>query len=167
MKYRLGLLIFLVFCLALPSMAQIKNADPEKLENIRHLLTMVGADKVRDAMMNQMVDGLKKNLPPIGQDEQARKMTDRLVELLREEIKKADFNSITVELYDKYFTAEEIKALIQFYSSPVGQKATGVLPTLAQESTSRGMELGQAAGTRAFTRWINEYPEVKKTLGAK
>src|SRR6516162_377982 len=98
MKYRLGLLIFLVFCLALPSMAQIKNADPEKLENIRHLMTMVGADRVRDAMMNQMIDGLKKNLPPIGQDEQARKMTDRLVELLREEMKKADFNSVTIEL---------------------------------------------------------------------
>ena len=167
MKYRLGLLIFLVFCLALPSMAQIKNADPEKLENIRHLLTMVGADKVRDAMMNQMIEGLKKNLPPIGQDEQARKMTDRLVELLREEMKKADFNSVTIELYDKYFTGDEIKALIQFYSSPVGQKATEILPTLAQESTGRGMELGQAAGTRAFTRWLNEFPEVKKTLGAK
>jgi hypothetical protein len=29
------------------------------------------------------------------------------------------------------------------------------------------MEVGQAAGTRAFTRWINEFPELKKSLGAK
>jgi hypothetical protein len=167
MRHRLTLLILLLFCLAMPGMAQTRSADPEKIENIRHLLTMVGADKVRDAMMNQMIDGLKKNLPPIGQDEQARKMTGRLMDLLREEMKKADFNTITVDLYDKYFTADEIKSLIQFYSSPVGQKATQVLPTLTQESITRGMELGEAAGTRAFTRWLNEFPELKKSLGGK
>jgi uncharacterized protein len=167
MGHRLTLLVLLLFCMAMPGMAQTGSADPEKIENIRHLLTMVGADKIRDAMMNQMIDGLTKNLPPIGQDEQARKMTTRLMELLREEMKKADFNSITVDLYDRYFTADEIKSLIQFYSSPVGQKATQVLPALTQEATSRGMELGQAAGTRAFTRWFNEFPEVKKSLGGK
>src|SRR6478609_8360180 len=112
MRHRLTLLVLLLFCMAIPGMAQTRNADPEKIENIRHLLTMVGADKIRDAMMNQMIDGLTKNLPPIGQDEQARKMTTRLMELLREEMKKADFNSITVDLYDKYFTSDEIKSLI-------------------------------------------------------
>jgi hypothetical protein len=153
--------------MAMPGMAQTRSTDTEKLENIHHLLNMVGADKIRDAMMNQMIDGLTKNLPPIGQDEQARKMMSRLMDLLREEMKKADFNSITVDLYDKYFTADEIKSLIQFYSSPVGQKATQVLPTLTQEATSRGMQVGQAAGTRAFARWFNEFPEVKKSLGGK
>src|SRR5215471_1023488 len=154
MRHRLTLLVLLLCCMAMPGVAQTRSTDPEKLENIHHLLNMVGADRIRDTMMNQMIDGLTKNLPPIGQDEQARKMTSRLMELLREELKKADFNSITVDLYDKYFTAEEIKSLIQFYSSPVGQKATQVLPTLTQESTSRGMEVGRAAGTRAFTRWL-------------
>ena len=167
MRHRLTLLVLLLSCMATSGMAQTRSTDPEKLENIHHLLNMVGADKIRDTMMNQLLDAMTKNLPSIGQDEQARKMTSRLVELLREEMKKADFNSITVDLYDRYFTADEIKSLIQFYSSPVGQKATQVLPALTQEATSRGMELGQAAGTRAFTRWFNEFPEVKKSLGGK
>jgi hypothetical protein len=37
-----------------------------------------------------------------------------------------------------------------------------VLPVLTQESTSRGMEMGQAAGMKAVERWMNEFPELKK-----
>jgi hypothetical protein len=110
---------------------------------------MMGADKLHDALMDQLVDGIKKSLHTIGQDEKSSKMSDRLMELLPEEFKKTDFAIITVDMYDKYFTSDEIKALIQFYSSPVGQKTIQMLPVITQESARRGMELGQAAGERS------------------
>jgi hypothetical protein len=159
-------LLFLSLLFTVPAIAQVNTGDRQKTENIKQLMTIMGADKLREAMLDQLLDGIKRNLPPADQDPKTRQAIDRLMELLREEIKKSDFNSMTVELYDKYFTADEIKGLIQFYSSPVGQKAVQVLPTLTQESMSRGMELGQAAGARAFARWVEEYPEMKKGLPA-
>lgn len=165
MKTLFALLIILFVSQAMPAMAQARNADAQKIENIRQLLTMIGADKLRDAMMDQMVDQITKIFPsPPDKNEQAGKMFDRLKELFREEMKKVDFTKMSVDLYDKYFTADEIKALMQFYSSPIGQKAIMVLPALTQEATRHGMELGQAAGERAYTRWTDEYPELKKAL---
>ena len=55
-----------------------------------------------------------------------------------------DLMSTNIELYDKYFTNDEIKGMIQFYESPVGQKAVQVLPAIMQEGMTRGMEQGQA-----------------------
>jgi hypothetical protein len=165
-RNRFVLQLFLLLSLTIPAVAQVKSGDPQKTENIKQLLTLIGADKLRGAMTDQMLDGFKKNLPAVDKDPKTHQALDRLMELLREELKKADFSGMTLDLYEKYFTADEIKGLIQFYSSPIGQKAIQVLPTLTQESVSRGMEMGQAAGTRAVARWVEEYPEMKKALSA-
>jgi len=162
---RLLILIVLSLGMALPAMAQVKSPDPEKTENIRQLMKMIGVDKLQHSMADQMFDALKKVMPAAQfQDDKSRKMLDRLMEILGEEFKKVDFSSMTLELYDKYFTADEIKGLMQFYSTPVGQKSIQVLPALTQESMGRGMELGQAAGTKAVDRWLDEFPELKKGL---
>jgi uncharacterized protein len=85
-------------------------------------------------------------------------------QLLAEEMKKADMNALSIELYDKYFTEDEIKGLIQFYQSPLGQKAIKTLPALTQESTARGMQLGQTAAQKAIDRLVVEFPEMKQVL---
>jgi len=108
-------------------------------------MKMVGVDKLQQAFMDQMIDALKKTLPN-QEEERFRNMSDRLMEIMRDEFKKSDFASIAFDLYNKYFTGDEIKGLIQFYASPLGQKALQVLPTVMQESATRGFELGQAAG---------------------
>jgi uncharacterized protein len=41
---------------------------------------------------------------------------------------------ISYQLYDKYFTEQELKDLIDFYKSPTGKKATAVVPKLFAES---------------------------------
>ncbi|HYR87386.1 MAG TPA: DUF2059 domain-containing protein [Terriglobia bacterium] len=158
---------FLVLSLALmsPALGQVRNADPDKIENIRRLLRMTGMEKVQQGMMDQMIGALKKAMPSVfDQDQRFRKMSDRLTEILNEEFKQLDFTTMGVELYDKYFTADEIKGLIQFYESPIGQKTIQVLPALTRESTSRGIELGQEAGRKAMTRWLDEFPELKKAM---
>ncbi len=39
-----------------------------------------------------------------------------------------------VPLYDKHYTHAEIQSLIQFYESPLGQKAAALRPQVAKES---------------------------------
>jgi hypothetical protein len=97
-------------------------------------------------------------------DPRAQRMVRRLSDLLVEELKKIDFNATTIALYDKYFTNEDILGLIRFYESPLGQKATQVLPTLVQESMARGQQQGQQAGAAAFARLAQEFPEINAPL---
>src|ERR1044071_6679913 len=95
-------------------------------------------------MLDQMMSALKPMFVKLaGGDQQAETVLARMNELMVEEFRKADFNSMSIELYDKYFTNDEIKDLVRFYESPIGRKAVEVLPQLTQESINRGMQLGQ------------------------
>ena len=160
MKTKFLLLILLWLSVAISAVGQVKKEEPEKVENIRCLLKMVGVERIQQGMMDQMLAALKNAIPPTS-NQSGQKMLDRLTEILGEEFKKIGFTNMAIELYDKYFTAEEIKGLIQFYESPVGQKAIQVLPGLTQESTTRGIELGKTAGMKAMERWLDEFPELK------
>src|SRR5262249_13525167 len=97
-------------------------------------------------------------------NEQVRKILDRFSEISGEEFKKMDFMTIYLELYDKYFTNDEIKGLIEFYESPVGKKAIEVLPAITQEAMQRGMQVGNTVGLKAMSRLIEEFPELKSVL---
>jgi uncharacterized protein len=161
-------LVLSFLLLAMPAVGQDRPANQEKLDNIRRLLTVTGSEKLQQNVMDQFMGALKTILTASVQGNQrGERILVRMTELLAEEMKKADFSRITVELYDKYFTNEDIKGLIQFYESPVGQKAVQLLPTLAQESIARGMEAGQLAGQRAMARLADEFPELKTGPGTR
>jgi hypothetical protein len=157
---------FFLLLLATPAVAQDKPANQEKIDNIRRLLTLTGAEKLQQNLVDQLTGAMRPILMASLQgNPRAERIFVRMTELMAEEIKKSDFSRINVELYDKYFTNEDINGLIQFYESPLGKKTLQVLPTLTQESVARGMELGQLAGQRAMTRLVDEFPELKTAPG--
>ena len=53
-------------------------------------------------------------------------------------LQKLDFNAmvneITVALFDKYYTLEEIRDLTSFYKTPTGQKSLKLMPTLMSDT---------------------------------
>ena len=151
--------------LAIPAMAQEKQIDTEKAENIQHLLKLIGAEKVQKGLVDQVIAIMK---PVISKgangDDKAQKVINRFSELLAEEYDKLNFLSISADLYDKYFTSDEIKGLIAFYETPVGQKTIEVLPTVTQEGMRRGIELAQAAMPNVLVKLLNEFPDLKDAL---
>ena len=54
-----------------------------------------------------------------------------------------DFRRAVIELYEKNFTPEEMKALLEFYRSPVGQKCVKVMPKIMGEAGLVGQEIVQ------------------------
>jgi len=168
MKIKLLSILLISLVLASPALAQDAAAKAEKAANIQRLMKIVGADKLQSTLMDQMMGMLKPMFSANGQaDEKTRKMVTRFADIMTEEFRKSNFSSIAPELYDKYFTNDEIKGMIAFYQSPVGQKTIQVLPALTAESMSRGQKLGEQAGERAFTRLAEEYPELKKAMQAQ
>ena len=61
---------------------------------------------------------------------------------------------------DKHFTAAEVKQLLQFYGSPVGQKFATEMPKLTQEAQTAGMALSQQAGREAWQELRQQNPEL-------
>ncbi len=69
---------------------------------------------------------------------------NRMNQLLMERI---DFNEIIEQvyypLYDKYYSEEDLRVLIEFYKTPTGQKTVQVMPQLLQESMQRTSQIIQ------------------------
>jgi hypothetical protein len=158
----------IAFIVVVPAFAQTKTTDTNKIENIQRLIKMTKGEDVRDVMVNQFLDALRPAFAAGTTADQAksRDMFNRFANLLTEEFRRIDFTSVSVSLYDKYFSNEEILGLIHFYETPVGQKAVQVLPQLMQESMLRGQEQGQQAASRAMTRLMQEFPELRTGIPA-
>jgi hypothetical protein len=165
MKNRFVPALILTAIFAIPAAGQIKSADPGKVENIRRLLKLTKGEDVQQLMTEQVLAALKPMFSSSpAEDARAQKMFNRFSTIVGEEFRKIDFIGITISLYDKYFTNDEILGLIRFYETPLGQKATQVLPSLVQESMARGQEQGQHAAARAISRLAEEYPELRNVL---
>jgi hypothetical protein len=163
MKLRLVAALVAITLVTVPVFGQAKASDPEKIENIHRLIKLTRGEDVREVMVNQFLDALKPmfSAGTTTDNPRGRQMFNRFSSLLTEEFRKIDFTSMSVALYDKYFTNDEILGLIHFYETPVGQKAIQVLPQLVQESMTRGQEQGQQAASRAMTRLMQEFPELR------
>lgn len=108
-------------------------------EDIRQLMEISGAAKVGVQVMEAMTVQFKQVLPEVPTEfwNEAMKEfnSDALVELI-------------IPIYKKYFTADEIKQLIAFYKTPLGQKVTSTLPAITQESMEAGQKWGQEIGMK-------------------
>jgi len=93
---------------------------------------------------------------------------DKLIDLFFEKFRsKADTQvliNLTVQMYDKYLTEEEIKGLIQFYSTPLGQKTLSVLPKLMVELQGESMKWGEDLGRQSMIEVLSEHPELRKAM---
>jgi uncharacterized protein len=141
--------------------------DPAKEADIHRLLDLAGTE----AAMGQIMDGMEKNIRPL--------MTSslppgdyraKLIDLFFEKFQnhsKAEIHQLldsAVPLYDKYFSREDIKGLIQFYQPPLGQKTISVLPKLSMEIQGEGMKLGEKLGRQSMMEVLSEHPELQKAL---
>ena len=58
----------------------------------------------------------------------------------------------------------EIKGLITFYESPLGQKAVHVTPMMMNEMMRQGQKLGEQIGSTSIMEVLAEHPEFQKAI---
>lgn len=127
--------------------AAADTVSAEKRADIQTLLELTGALKLGQQMSNvfvaQMTQALKANRPDI-----PARMYDVLAEEVNAVVAQAlpDFNELIVPIYDKHFSAQDIKGLIGFYSTDLGRKTVRVMPLLLQDSMAQGQQWGQSLG---------------------
>jgi uncharacterized protein len=142
-----------------PTIAPGKEAD------IRKLLDMLGT---RSLLMN-VTGEMEKNIRPLlasslppGDDR------DKLIELFLERFHaKANLEQLldlSVPVYDKYLSDEDVKGLIAFYSSPLGQKAINAMPKVTTECMEVGRKWGEKVGRESMMEVLSEHPELRKAF---
>ena len=63
-----------------------------------------------------------------------------------------ELTGLAISIYDRHFTMEELQALIDFYTTPVGQQVVKKLPLVAQESNTIGQQWGETKALEIVER---------------
>ena len=69
-----------------------------------------------------------------------------------QEINPEELVNLTVPIYDKYFTWDEIRQLINFYETPTGKKIISTLPAIMDEAMNAGQAWGRAISEKILKR---------------
>ena len=139
--------------------------DPAKEAAIRKLIGISGGMNAA----SQMMDGMQKNMKPMLSNAfPPGECRDKLIDLFFEKFRsKADLHvmeEFTVQAYNKYFSEDEVNGLIQFYSTPIGQKTIAVMPKLMVELQGQGMKWGEDLGRQSMVEVMAEHPELKQAI---
>lgn len=142
--------------------------DPQKEADIRRLLQVMGAERAMTQAMANMETNIK---PLLTSSFAAGEYRDRLIQLFFDKFhSKIDLQELTglaMPVYDKYLSDADVKGLIEFYSTPLGQKVINVLPNIVAESGEKGRQWGEKIGRESMIEVLQEHPELKEALQAR
>jgi len=142
-----------------------QSIDPAKEAAIRKMFEVMGTSKmmqqVLGAMSGNMKPMLMSSLPP---GDYREKLTDLFFDKFQSKVRVEQLLNLTVPIYAKYFSKEEIEGLTRFYQTPLGQKALSVLPQTVVEIQAESMKLGERLGREAMVEVLDEHPDLKKAL---
>ena len=150
-----------------PVAAPIAQAkvDPAKEADIRHLLDVAGTS----AVVQQVMDTTEKSLRPLLANalppgEYRSQLIDLFFEKFHSKLDTKRLLDLAVVRYDEQFSDEDIKGLIKFYETPLGQRYISALPKLTAELQQDGQALGQQIGRDSMIQVLFEHPDLAKGL---
>lgn len=160
---------------------------------VRELLDLVNArvspTAVMEASLAQMTSVMPRMLEQLTNsrtdltprqkayvNSKSKEMMARFGARFREEmLRQIDFKQfqedVSMELYDEFYTEDELRDIVAFYRTPTGQKTLSVAPQLAAESMRLGAErLGPQIGRivqQLLEEELNEMTSPKPSRSAR
>ncbi len=143
------------------SAAPSKSIDATKETDIRSLMELVGArDMVQDGASNAIEQSREKLIATVPNNNKGQAFVNAFAASYQ---KKFDVDQVTEQLasiYDKHFTEDEIKGLLQFYGSPLGQKVAAEMPKISREIKAATRTASNKAAKEALAELKQQNPEV-------
>lgn len=141
------------------SIAADKEAD------IRRLLALMGSGALATQAMDEMEKSIRPlmtgSLPP---GEYRDKLVELFFQKFHEKRDPAKLLDLMVPIYDKYYSADDIKGLINLYQTPLGKKMITALPKIMAESQAAGGEWGRELGRECMMEVLEEHPEMQQAI---
>lgn len=162
MKRQVSLTCIFLFLVPVAAWTASPQADPAKETEIRRLLEITGAQKMMLNISNQMTDQIRQNLlkqlPP---GERSQKIADAFKQKWMERASSDKLIGLIIPIYDRHLTLADIRGLIEFYQSPLGQRLLQALPQITQESMQAGVQWGQDMSQGILNEMQAEFPELR------
>jgi len=70
-------------------------------------------------------------------------------------------NDIFYSLYDEFFSEQQMRELVNFYSSATGKRASQFLPELSKRSMEQAKEHARLIGSKVQARMIDKFDEIQ------
>jgi hypothetical protein len=143
------------------SLAPSNSMDATKETDIRSLMELLGArDLVQDGASNAIEQSREKLLVTVPNNDKGQAFVNAFAASYQ---KKFDVDRVTeqlVSVYDKHFTEDEIKGMLQFYGSPLGQKVAAEMPKINREIQAATRAASNKAAKEALAELKLQNPEV-------
>jgi uncharacterized protein len=141
-----------------------KSINPAKEADIRSLLELVGAkDAIQDAAGTATEQYRQQVMATSANSDRAQAFTNNYLAEFQKTFDANAVNEQLVGIYDKHFSDEEIKGLLEFYGSPLGQKVAAELPGINREVQFATRAASTQAARQAWQDLRAQYPGAGET----
>jgi uncharacterized protein len=131
--------------------ATSKSMDPEKEADVRSLLQYVGAKEQLQSVASESAaqyrEKLSASVKNVSDDSKRQELITVASGSFQKNFDQQRALQQIAAIYDKHFTDDEIKGLLDFYSSPLGQKFAAETPKIDKE-----IQAVQVSATSSATR---------------
>lgn len=136
---------FLLIALIGFSFAGFSQTDSSKIKDIKRLLVLSGSASNAKAGVEGMVASMKGSPNLNG-------LPEGFWDEFLKEINYDELLTLYIPIYEKYYSHEEITAMIHFYESTAGKKLVETMPKVLAESMEMGRTWGQQIGMKVMEK---------------
>jgi hypothetical protein len=141
--------------------SSINSVDPAKEADIRSLMELVGArDAVQDGANSAIEQSREKLIATLPKNGKGQAFVTAFAASYEKKFNVDQVTEQLVGIYDKHFSEDEIKGLLQFYGSPLGQKVAAEMPKITREMQAATRAASTRAAKEALAEVKQQNPEV-------
>jgi len=135
--------------------------DQAKEADIRSLMELLGArDLVQEGANTAIEQSREKLLATVPNNEQGQAFVNAFATSYEKRFEVDQVTDQLVAVYDKHYTDDEIKGLLQFYGSPLGQKVAAEMPKISREIQAAVRVASSKAAREALAEMKKQNPEI-------
>lgn len=135
------------------------SIESAKEADIRSLMELVGArDAIQDATARGTEQFRENLIASVPDSDRGQQFVNAFAANYQKKFNPDEVTNQLVAIYDKHFTDEEIKGLLQFYGSPLGQKFAAEMPKINTETQAMNRAVGTRVAKEVLQDLRKQYP---------
>lgn len=143
---------------------QEQNSDYEKKAIVSKIMDKLNVNRLTEQQVAALISMVKHQAPlvvaeakiPMSQRDKAAKIIETELDVIYMPLVSASKN-ITASTYMTAFTLAELKELLAFYETPLGNKIATELPRLQAEAIKKGNVEGQRLASQALCSAFSKF----------
>jgi uncharacterized protein len=145
----------------------VQRVDPAKDADIRSLMELVGARRQAQDVAAKGAQQLRENLvATLPASQQGQQFVNAFVADYQKKFNADEVSNQVAGIYDKHFSDEEIKGLLQFYNTPLGHKLAAESPKIQAEIEAANQKVSTRVSADVLRDLPSEYAGIGATIQA-